>query len=104
MHPLASVEPLTGILSALSGEIFRQDGNEIFTVDDALCDRIPLIASIVNFAFCIGAYYSDSYNERLAMRLYDNGKRLFLQSNSSSLVSPVKTMVIFIWVNHVHGD
>jgi len=98
MYPLASVAPLIRILSTLSGEIFCQDANGIFRVDDESCKRIPLIASLVNFAFYIGAYYSDNYSEQLATMLYDNGKRYYLHSNSSSLLSPVKTMVIFIWV------
>ena len=103
MHPLAPVKPLLEILLSLSGEIFCQNAAEIFLVDERSCERIPLLASLVNFAFCVGAFYSDDYNERIATLLYENGKRYFLRSNSLSLFSPVKAMVIFIWVDDVQG-
>ena len=88
-------------LSSLSSDIFCQDPPELFTVDQASCERDPLIASLVNFAFCVGASYSDDYNERHMMMLYNNETKYFALSNSSAAFFNVKALVIFIRVSYV---
>lgn len=101
MHPLAPLEHINPILSSHSAKIFRRDSTDIFLVDDALCQRMRLIACLVHLALCIGSYYSEDFSPLLFSRLYENGKTYYPDEEASSICSPVKAMVIFLWVSDI---
>ena len=99
MHPVVSIR-FVSIISDLSREFFHQQTTDVFSVDHPSCQRYPLMAALINFVLCLGGHYSESYNERLAKVLYENGREYFLKSSSDSsyLCSSVRVMVVFIWV------
>jgi len=98
LHPFASANAIDGILRSCSERLFRIDANP-FVPNDDLCSAMPLTASFTNFALCVGAHYSrDDYNVEAASSLYENGKRYFRSHSMPFDVSPVRALIIFLWV------